>query len=124
MSVEFNHTLVGARDKRAAADQLAELLGRPEPTTYGPFAVFELDNGVSLDFIEHGGRIDPAHYAFLVTEGDFDAVRARLDDRGIPYFADPGHHQPGSNTDDGGRGLYWESLDGHNLEVITRPYGG
>lgn len=124
MSVEFNHTLVGVRDKRAAAGQLAELLGRPEPTTYGPFAVVELDNGVSLDFIEHDGRIDPAHYAFLITEDDFDAVRARLDDRGIPYFADPGHHQPGINTDDGGRGLYWESLDGHNLEVITRPYGG
>lgn len=124
MAIELNHTIVGARDKRAAAHQLAELLGRPQPTSYGPFAVVQLDNNVNLDFIEHDGDIASAHYAFLITEDDFDAVRGRLDDRGIPYFADPGHRDPGINTEDGGRGLYWANVDGHNLEVITRPYGG
>lgn len=123
MAIEFNHTIVGSRDKRAASIQLAELLGRPEPSTYGPFAVVVLDNNVNLDFIEHDGDIAPAHYAFLISEDDFDAVRGRLDDRAIPYFADPGHRESGINTNDGGRGLYWENVDGHNLEVITRPYG-
>jgi len=124
VAIEFNHTIVGSRDKRAASSQLAELLGRPEPSTYGPFAVVQLDNNVNLDFIEQDGDIASTHYAFLITEDDFDAVRGRLDDRGIPYFADPGHRESGINTNDGGRGLYWESVDGHNLEVITRPYGG
>lgn len=123
MAIEFNHTIVGARDKRAAAGHLADILGRPEPSTFGPFAVVELDNNVSLDFIEHGGRIEPAHYAFLITEDDFDSVRGRLDERGITYFADPRHARTGFNTEDGGRGLYFENPDGHNMEVITRPYG-
>lgn len=123
VAIEFNHTIVGSRDKRVAARQLAELLGRAEPTTYGPFAVVELDNGVSLDFIEHGGRIESAHYAFLITEDDFDAVQGRLAAKGLQHFADPGHREPGINTDDGGRGLYFDNPDGHNMEVITRPYG-
>ena len=123
MAIEFNHTIVGARDKAVAAGLLAELLGRPEPTTYGPFAVVALDNGVNLDFMEHGGHIEAAHYAFLIAEEDFDAVRGRLEGRGIAYFADPGHQEPGINTHDGGRGLYFANPDGHNLEVITRTYG-
>ena len=28
-----------------------------------------------------------------------------------------------TEDDDGGRGLYFDSPEGHNLEVITRPYG-
>ena len=124
MPIEFNHTIVGARDKRAAASQLAELLGRPKPTSYGPFAVVQLDNNVNLDFIEHDDDIASAHYAFLINEDDFDAVRDRLDERGMAYFADPGHREPDINTNDGGRGLYFDNPDGHNMEVITRPYGG
>lgn len=124
MPVEFNHTIMGARDKRAAAEQLADLLGRPAPTTFGPFAVVDLDNRVSLLVIEHGGRIDSAHYAFLVGEDDFDAVQARLTAQEMTHWADPGHTTVGINTDDGGRGLYFENVDGHNLEVITVPYGG
>lgn len=124
MPVEFNHTIIGARDKRAAAQQLADLLGRPAPTTFGPFAVVALDNRVSLLVIEHDGRIDPAHYAFLIGDDDFDAVRARLTERGLTQWADPGHTTTGINTDDGGRGMYFENVDGHNMEVITVPYGG
>lgn len=124
MAIELNHTVVGSRDKRAAAGFLAELLGLAEPTPYGPFMVVTLDNGVNLDFIEHDGEIQSVHYAFLVTETDFDAVLGRLQARGLTYFADPGHSKPGEiNTNDGGRGLYFDDPNGHNLEIITRPYG-
>lgn len=123
MAVEFNHTIVRARDKRAAASFLTDVLGLPEATPYGPFMEVTLDNGVSLDFLEHGGQIESAHYAFLISEDDFDAVRGRLDTKGIRHFADPGHQEPGINTNDGGRGLYFDNPDGHSLEVITRPYG-
>ncbi|HEY0815707.1 MAG TPA: VOC family protein [Pseudonocardia sp.] len=123
MAIELNHTIVAARDRRAAARFVADVLGRPAPVPFGPFAVVELDNGVSLDFVDRSDEIVPQHYAFLITEDDFDAVAARLRERGVATFADPGHRTPGHNTDDGGRGLYFSSPDGHNLEVLTRPYG-
>lgn len=124
MPVEFNHTIIGSRDKKASAAFLADVLGLPEPTPFGPFMVVQLDNSVSLDFIQHGGHIESAHYAFLITETDFDAVLGRLRSQDVTYYADPGHRRAGEiNTDDGGRGLYFADPDGHNLEVITRAYG-
>jgi hypothetical protein len=123
MAIELNHTIVASRDRRAAAQFVADVLGRPAPVALGPFAVVELDNGVSLDFMDWRDEIVEQHYAFLITEDDFDAVAERLRERGVATFADPGHRTPGHNTNDGGRGLYFSSPDGHNLEVLTRPYG-
>ncbi len=122
MSIELNHTIVASRDKQAGARFLADVLGLPEPTSFGPFAVVELHNGVSLDFMDTAD-VPSQHYAFLIGEDEFDAVAARLRERGVATYADPGHRQPGHNTNDGGRGLYFDSPDGHNLEVLTRPYG-
>jgi hypothetical protein len=125
MSVDLNHTIVHVSDKDAAAEGVAEILGLPAPTSYGPFRVLTLDNGVSLDFADDHGTPDGQHNAFLVGEAEFDAIRQRIVDRGRPYWADPLHRREGEiNTNDGGRGLYWEGPDGHNLEIITVPYGG
>ncbi len=76
MTVELNHTLVHVRDTWAAAREVAGVLGLAEPTSYGPFAVLQLDNGASLDFLEDTGDIQAQHYAFLVGEDDFDAIWA------------------------------------------------
>jgi catechol 2,3-dioxygenase-like lactoylglutathione lyase family enzyme len=122
MPIELNHTIVAARDRRAGARFVAEVLGLPEPISFGPFMVVELDNGVSLDFAD-ADEVVGQHYAFLISEVDFDAVVARLREHAIETFADPGHRKAGHNTNDGGRGLYFSSPDGHNLEVLTRPYG-
>ncbi len=82
------------------------------------------DNDVTLDFVNTGAPIVPQHYAFLVSDSEFDAIFARILERKLPYWADPHHHQPGQiNTRDGGRGLYFDDPDGHNLEILTRPYG-
>ena len=122
---ELNHTIVQSRDKRAGAEFLADLLGLEPPTTYGPFVVVQLANGVSLDFADKLGTPHPQHYAFLVTDEEFDAILGRIVERGLTYWADPFHHEQGQvNTHDGGRGLYWEDPSGHNLEIITVPYGG
>ena len=125
MGVQLNHTIVKASDKEVSAHFLADILGLPPPTPYGPFLVVEVDNGVSLDFADDHGRAHPQHYAFLVGEEEFDAIHGRIVERGLDYWADPFHHQPGQiNTNDGGRGLYWDDPDGHILEIITVPYGG
>jgi len=125
MSVELNHTIVRVSDKNRAAEDLAEILGVEHPTSYGPFRVLTLANGVSLDFADDHGEPHPQHYAFMVAEEEFDAIQQRIVDRGLTYWADPFHRREGEiNTNDGGRGLYWDGPDGHNLEIITVPYGG
>jgi catechol 2,3-dioxygenase-like lactoylglutathione lyase family enzyme len=124
MPVELNHTIVAARDKRAAADFLARILGLAVGAPFGPFLPVELSNGVTLDFMDaDADRIAPQHYAFLVSEDDFDAIFGRIREAGIAYFADPTHQQAGINHHDGGRGLYFADPNRHNLEIITRPYG-
>jgi catechol 2,3-dioxygenase-like lactoylglutathione lyase family enzyme len=124
MPVQLNHTIVAAHDRDASARFLTDVLGLAPPTTYGPFAVVTLANGVSLDFMAED-EVRPRHYAFLVTEEEFDGVLGRIRERGLPYWADPFEQHPGEiNTNDGGRGVYWHDPDGHVLEIITRPYGG
>lgn len=125
MSVELNHTIVHASDRDATARHFTEILGLPEAGTYGPFRVVELANGVSLDVMAASGPVHPQHYAFIVSEAEFDQVWERIKERELPFWADPFHREPGRiNHNDGGRGLYWEAPDGHSLEIITVPYGG
>ena len=126
MSVQLNHTIVAARDKRAGARFLASILGLEVGPQYGPFLPVETSNGVTLDFMDSGAaEIASQHYAFLVSEEDFDAIFGRITEAGVPYYADPGHRRRGQiNRNDGGRGLYFADPNGHNLEIITRPYGG
>jgi catechol 2,3-dioxygenase-like lactoylglutathione lyase family enzyme len=122
--VRLNHTIVAARDKRASAAFLSDVLGLGPPTSFGPFCVVELANDVSLDFADDD-EVHPRHYAFLVTEEEFDEVFGRIRARGLEFWADPFEQHPGEiNRNDGGRGVYWKDPDGHVLEIITRPYGG
>ena len=125
MPVELNHTIVKCTDKQASSRFLVEILGLPEPTTFGPFVVVQVANGVSLDYADDHGAVHPQHYAFMVSEDEFDQIHARIVERGLTYYADPGHRNENEiNHGDGGRGLYWADPDGHNLEIITVPYGG
>ena len=72
----------------------------------------------------HGGEPVLAHHAVLVSEAEFDEIVARITERGLDYWADPFHRQPNAiNTNDGGRGVYWDDPNGIILEIITRPYG-
>ncbi|HEX6419663.1 MAG TPA: VOC family protein [Acidimicrobiales bacterium] len=123
MPAQLNHTIVAARDSRASATFLTEILGLPAPVRFGPFQVVEAANGASLDFADRDD-ITPQHYAFLVSEAEFDEIFARIRERGLTWYADPGGGRPGEiNTRDGGRGVYWHDPDGHSLEILTRPYG-
>lgn len=125
MVVQLNHTIVSARDPQASAGFLAEVLGLAEPVRFGPFLVVDAANGVSLDFSAARGDITPQHYAFLVSEDEFDQIYGRIVDRGLAHWADPGASEPGEiNRHDGGRGVYFTDPDDHFLEIITRPYGG
>ncbi|MFH9859799.1 VOC family protein [Streptomyces sp. NPDC017202] len=121
---QLDHLAVHARDRQLSAEFLAAILGLPVGAPFGPFLPVDLGNGVTLDFYEKRDEpIQSQHYAFLVAEEQFDAMIARLDAVGVTYYADPRHTEPGrTNGLFGGRGAYFADPDGHNLEIMTRPY--
>ncbi|MCX2723931.1 VOC family protein [Roseibium salinum] len=124
VSVDFNHTIVWSRDKNASAAFLTEILGLPSPRTFSHFRVVTTGNGVNIDFLDTDAEITPQHYAFLVSESEFDEIFKRIRERSMQYWADPAKEKPGEiNRRDGGRGLYFDDPDGHSLEILTRPYG-
>lgn len=124
MAPRLNHTIVAARERDASALFLTEMLGLPQPLRLGSFAVVGVGDELSLDFIESRGDIVPQHYAFLVSDDEFDATFERILERGLTYWADPYRRRRGElNHWDDGRGLYFEDPNGHLLEIITRPYG-
>jgi catechol 2,3-dioxygenase-like lactoylglutathione lyase family enzyme len=104
MSVELDHAIVPSRDRRAAAELLAALLGVPwAESGVGPFPI--------------------QHYCFRVSEADFDGILARIKARGIKYRSTP--HGPVDmqiNTQHGGRIVYWSEPDGHVWEALTVSY--
>jgi catechol 2,3-dioxygenase-like lactoylglutathione lyase family enzyme len=122
MAVRLNHTIVPVRDKRQSAAFITDVLGLDPPKPLGPFMCVETANGVSLDYDDRW-EVTSHHYAFLVTEPELDEILARVKERGLTYWADPGHNQP-NTLNDNGRGFYFEDPDGHNMEVLTRAAGG
>jgi catechol 2,3-dioxygenase-like lactoylglutathione lyase family enzyme len=124
MSIELNHTIVHAADREASARFMVEVFGLPEPEPFGPFLVVRTANGVSLDYVQSPPPIAKQHYAFLVSDAEFDAIFGRVKARGLTYWADPMKARPGEvNTHYGGRGVYFDDPSGHFLEIITKPYG-
>jgi catechol 2,3-dioxygenase-like lactoylglutathione lyase family enzyme len=126
MAIQLNHTIVHSRDKRASAEFLGHILGLKVGPPYGPFLPVETANGVTLDYMSTTEEnIPPQHYAFLVSESEFDEIFGRLKDAGITYYSDPVLSHPHEiNRNDGGRGVYFLAPDGHVMEAITVPYGG
>jgi catechol 2,3-dioxygenase-like lactoylglutathione lyase family enzyme len=124
MSVQLNHTIVWCSDKQRSAAFLTDVLGLPDAVRFGPFLVVEMANGCSLDFHSTDDDIALQHYAFLISEAEFDQIFGRIKERGLDYWADPGRTRAREiNRNDGGRGVYFPDPDGHLLEIITRPYG-
>jgi catechol 2,3-dioxygenase-like lactoylglutathione lyase family enzyme len=123
MAVTLNHTIVVARDNEQTAKFLTEILGLPPHQRVGPFAVVRVGE-TSLDFVETDAPIEQRHFAFLVSEAEFDAIFQRIRERRMSYWADPFRREPDRiNSYDDGRGVYFEDPNGHLLEIITRPYG-
>ena len=125
MTVKLNHTIVHSKDPVAAADFYSGVFALPAPVRFGPFLDVDVANEVTLAFLSAGDMdVQTQHYAFLVSEAEFDLIFARVKERGLPYWADPVKgHRGEINRHDGGRGVYFDDPSGHLLEIITRPYG-
>jgi hypothetical protein len=126
MTITFNHTIVEAYDKKQSATFLTELFDLPSPTPFAQFMMVTLANEVSLDYMDvpESVEVQPQHYAFLVSEKEFDAIYGRITSWRMEHWADPFAKRPGEiNHNDGGRGVYFKDPAGHYLEILTRPYG-
>ena len=123
MTVELNHTIIPATDKWRSAKFLADILGLEVGPEWSHFAPVRTGNGVTLDYAD-ASEFRRGHYAFLLSENEFDSALSRIKSAGIAFYADFNRAGRGQiNHLYGGRGLYFEDPDGHLLEIITRPYG-
>jgi catechol 2,3-dioxygenase-like lactoylglutathione lyase family enzyme len=124
MTISLNHTIVPTTDKQESAEFLAGILGLEASPQWGPFVPVRLGD-LSLDFADAtllGTRqITPHHYAFLVSEAEFDQIFTRIRNAGLAYYANPHEpKRPGEiNYDRGGRTVYFDDPDGHVMEVLT-----
>jgi catechol 2,3-dioxygenase-like lactoylglutathione lyase family enzyme len=122
MTVQLDHTILPAYDKHASAEFLADVLGLPAPEAMGPFVAVALAHDLTLDFADAGGPIRPLHFAFRVSDRQFEASFDRVCELALPYWADPRRTRPGEIAQRGrGRAFYFEDPSGHFFEVLTRP---
>jgi len=122
MVVALHHTIVPARDPQASAQFLAEILGLSVDPPVAHFTPVTLANQVSLDY-DQLDHVEPHHYAFMVSEQEFDAALARIQHCGIAHYGDSACQEDGriyhSERTEGRRGTYFHDPDGHLMEILT-----
>ena len=133
MAIRLDHTIVPAKDKAASAAFFAEIFGL-KVTGAGHFAQVQINDSLTFDFadepeLQGGPGLDPGgrshHYAFHVSETEFEAIFNKVKAKSIPYGSGPFSHTDGKiNKRRGGRGFYFEDPNGHLLEVMTVPETG
>jgi catechol 2,3-dioxygenase-like lactoylglutathione lyase family enzyme len=124
ITIEFNHLIIFAHDKKESAHFLTQILGLPDPQPAGFFLSVDFKNKVTFQYAEPGVEFIMQHYAFLVSEPEFDEILIRIQEKGLTYWADPHKQKPYEyNCNHGGRGLYFLDPAGHGMEIITQPYG-
>ena len=136
MTIRLDHTIVPTKDKVASAKFFAEIFGLKVKPGRGYFAQVRINESLTLDFSDEpedwGGpdhldsETGPSlHYAFHVSDAEFEAIFSRVKAKALPYGSEPDSHTDGrTNTRRGGRGFYFEDPNGHLLEVMTVPETG
>lgn len=122
MTITLNHTIVPARDKEAAARFFAEIFGLRFGGSGGHFAPVRINDALTLDFADAEGSIASQHYAFHVSDAEFDAILGRVKNAGLAIGSAPWSLEDGKLNDwNGGRGFYYTDHDGHIIELMTVP---
>jgi catechol 2,3-dioxygenase-like lactoylglutathione lyase family enzyme len=119
MTIQLNHTIVPARDPKVSAQFLVGLLNLPIDPPIARFTPITLANRVTLDYLQQEA-FESHHYAFEVTEKEFDVIFERIEQGGVTYFADPACQQAGQiYRSHGRRGTYFRDPDGQLMEILT-----
>ncbi len=119
MTIVLNHTIVPAREKAAAARWLAQIFGLAFEESDDHFAPVYVNDTLTFLFAD-SESFQSVHYAFHVSDAEFDAILGRIRDAGRAFGSAPWSRHDGRLNDwNGGRGVYFESPDGHLLELMT-----
>ena len=120
MTMQLDHTIVPSRDKKASARFFADIFGLTVTQGGGYFAQVRINETLTFDFAEDPHPPEGLHYAFHITEAEFDAILGRVKAKDIPFGSEPDSPANGRlNRRRGGRGFYFEDPGGHLLEVMT-----
>lgn len=121
MTITLNHLIVPARNKAKSARFFARIFGLRYRAAKGYFAPVRVNKALTLLFDTHKS-FDVQHYAFHVTDAEFDAIFRRVKKAKLPYGSTPWSMEDGKLNDwGGGRGVYFKDPDGHVLELMTVP---
>jgi len=123
--IRLDHAVVPSRDRKTGAQLLAEILDVQwsAETSVGPFSPVYVNDDLTLDFAQAEGPFPLLHFCFRVDEAEFDAILARIQEKGIAFRSRPmGEADMQVNTRDGGRSIYWNEPDNHVWEILTASY--
>jgi catechol 2,3-dioxygenase-like lactoylglutathione lyase family enzyme len=120
MTIQLNHTIVPAQNKIASAQFFGRIFGLEfDPNATSHFAAVQVNDSLTLDFA-NSKEFESHHYAFKVSEAEFNAIFARIHAQGVAYGSGPHHLTDGDiNHRGGGRGMYFQDPNGHVLELLT-----
>ena len=119
MTILLDHTIVPARDKEASARFFARIFGLRYEGNYSHFAPVRINDSLTLDFDEDRA-FEGHHYAFKVSDAEFDQIYGRILADKIAYGSGPMNQSDMKiNHRRGGRGFYFRDPNGHSLEVMT-----
>ena len=123
MTIELNHTIVPAHDNEASARFYRDLFGFEYDGPLGHFAPVRISGqALTLDF-DTSTKFNRQHYAFKVSEEEFDEIFGRVQAQGLVYGSGPRTPEDGEiNNWNGGRGVYFRDPNGHLLELLTKDY--
>ena len=122
MTITLNHTIVRARDKESAARSFAKIFGLRFEGSGGHFAPVRVNDTLTLDFADAKGIIASQHYAFHVSDAEFDAILQRVEDAGLVFGSGPRSLEDEKLNDwNGGRGFYYKDHDSHVIELMIMP---
>jgi catechol 2,3-dioxygenase-like lactoylglutathione lyase family enzyme len=121
MAIHLNHTIVPAKDKEASARFFAHVMGLTYEGASGHFAPVRVDDNLTMDF-DSREDFEHHHYAFQVSEKEFDQIFGRIKESGTTFGSQPFAQSNGEvNHRRGGRGVYFADPNGHSLELLTHP---
>jgi catechol 2,3-dioxygenase-like lactoylglutathione lyase family enzyme len=121
MPIGLDHTIIPSKDQEAGARFMAKIFGLEYNGKWGHFSPVKV-NDLSLDWDDRE-EFEPHHYAFLVTDQEFDEILGRVQSEGIPYGSGPRSQDDMQiNHLHTGRGFYFRDADGHSWEMITHTY--
>lgn len=119
MTIELDHTIVPAVDKVVSARFFARMFGLRYDGEVSHFAPVRVNDRLTLDF-DDDSNFDVHHYAFKVSENEFDRIFGRIQTEGIVYGSGPrALDDMQINHRGGGRGVYFLDPSGHILEILT-----